>query len=120
MMERPHTHTAAMVGVGNGDQRPWRRSKANPVGHKVFLGGLDRSSTGNSIMSYFSSFGEVIDAWQEMKEVYARKPYKGRRNGGAMQHIGLNLMPRGFGFVVFEDEHAAEVVLELANHHLDG
>jgi hypothetical protein len=61
VMERPHTHTAAMVGVGNGDQRPWRRSKANPVEHKVFLGGLDRSSTGNSIMSYFSSFGETLD-----------------------------------------------------------
>lgn len=61
MIERQHTHMAAMAGIGNGNQRPWRKSKANLVGHKVFLGGLDRSSTGNSIMSYFSSFGETLD-----------------------------------------------------------
>ncbi|KAL1925544.1 uncharacterized protein VTP21DRAFT_427 [Calcarisporiella thermophila] len=67
---------------------------------KLFIGGLDWSSTDESLRNYFSKFGEV-------KEARVMKWSTG--------------VSRGFGFVVFTDPSSVDEVLKHGhNHILDG
>jgi len=68
---------------------------------KIFLGGISPNTTKESIEEYFCRYGIVTDAVAMMQ----------------------NGVPRGFGFVTFEDHMAAQAVLDEAGmnqHELDG
>lgn len=66
---------------------------------KVFVGGLSWDTTNDGLRAYFSKYGTVIDA------VIMRDRASGRS--------------RGFGFVTFAEENAAEQVALETNHVLD-
>jgi hypothetical protein len=65
---------------------------------KVFVGGLERTSTEDSLAAYFANFGTVMSC-----EVM-------RRDG----------LSRGFGFVVFSSDQEAALALGHPSHLIDG
>ncbi|KAF3690750.1 DAZ-associated protein 1 Deleted in azoospermia-associated protein 1 [Channa argus] len=67
---------------------------------KLFVGGLDWSTTQETLRSYFSQYGEVVDC-VIMKDKTTNQS-------------------RGFGFVKFKDPNCVRTVLETKPHNLDG
>lgn len=72
---------------------------ADEIG-KLFVGGLDWSTTQETLRSYFSQFGEVVDCV-------------------IMKDKNTN-QSRGFGFVKFKDPNCIVTVLTSKPHNLDG
>eukprot|EP00933_Yihiella_yeosuensis_P032745 TRINITY_DN2637_c1_g2_i1.p1 TRINITY_DN2637_c1_g2~~TRINITY_DN2637_c1_g2_i1.p1 ORF type:complete len:441 (-),score=70.90 TRINITY_DN2637_c1_g2_i1:100-1347(-) len=66
---------------------------------KLFLGGLHTTTTTDMILAYFEKYGPITDA-------VAMKSKDG--------------VPRGFGFVTFQDAYDADAVLGEARHELGG
>jgi hypothetical protein len=64
-------------------RRPTKPEREN-LGRKIFVGGLNPSTTTEDLRDYFSSFGVVAD--------------------GCVIADGITKQSRGFGFVVFEDK----------------
>ncbi|XP_015221085.1 DAZ-associated protein 1 isoform X2 [Lepisosteus oculatus] len=67
---------------------------------KLFVGGLDWSTTQETLRSYFSQYGEVVDC-VIMKDKTTNQS-------------------RGFGFVKFKDPNCVRTVLDTKPHNLDG
>ena len=67
---------------------------------KLFVGGLSWETTQDSLLRYFSRFGEVIDC------VVMKNAETGRS--------------RGFGFVTFSDPNNIDTVIQSCPHNLDG
>jgi len=67
---------------------------------KMFIGGLSRSTTQESLKAYFEQFGEVRDAVVKID-----------------QQTGQS---RGFGFVMFVNEASIDAVVQQHAHELDG
>jgi RNA-binding protein Musashi len=67
---------------------------------KMFIGGLNWETTDESMKNYFSQFGEVLDC------TVMRDNATGRS--------------RGFGFLTFKDPHCVTMVVDKAEHYLDG
>ncbi|XP_062412917.1 DAZ-associated protein 1 isoform X5 [Sardina pilchardus] len=67
---------------------------------KLFVGGLDWSTTQETLRNYFSQYGEVVDCV-------------------IMKDKSTN-QSRGFGFVKFKDPNCVRTVLETKPHNLDG
>ncbi|XP_028818230.1 DAZ-associated protein 1 isoform X1 [Denticeps clupeoides] len=67
---------------------------------KLFVGGLDWSTTQETLRNYFSQYGEVVDCV-------------------IMKDKSTN-QSRGFGFVKFKDPNCVRTVLETKPHSLDG
>ncbi|XP_072295585.1 DAZ-associated protein 1 isoform X2 [Eucyclogobius newberryi] len=67
---------------------------------KLFVGGLDWSTTQETLRNYFSQYGEVVDC-VIMKDKTTNQS-------------------RGFGFVKFKDPSCVRNVLETKPHSLDG
>uniref|UniRef100_A0A8C7FES0 DAZ-associated protein 1 n=1 Tax=Oncorhynchus kisutch TaxID=8019 RepID=A0A8C7FES0_ONCKI len=67
---------------------------------KLFVGGLDWSTTQETLRNYFSQYGEVVDC-VIMKDKTTNQS-------------------RGFGFVKFKDPNFVRTVLETKPHNLDG
>ncbi|KAK6467524.1 DAZ-associated protein 1-like isoform X2 [Huso huso] len=67
---------------------------------KLFVGGLDWSTTQETLRNYFSQYGEVVDC-VIMKDKTTNQS-------------------RGFGFVKFNDPNCVRTVLETKPHSLDG
>lgn len=67
---------------------------------KIFVGGLALTTTQESLMAFFSTFGAVTDAYVQED-----------RNTGTS---------RGFGFVTFESAEAMDKVLKTDDLNLDG
>ncbi|XP_041695699.1 DAZ-associated protein 1 isoform X1 [Coregonus clupeaformis] len=67
---------------------------------KLFVGGLDWSTTQETLRNYFSQYGEVVDC-VIMKDKTTNQS-------------------RGFGFVKFKDPNCVGTVLETKPHNLDG
>uniref|UniRef100_A0A7N9DDI3 DAZ-associated protein 1 n=1 Tax=Macaca fascicularis TaxID=9541 RepID=A0A7N9DDI3_MACFA len=74
-------------------------SGADEIG-KLFVGGLDWSTTQETLRSYFSQYGEVVDC-VIMKDKTTNQS-------------------RGFGFVKFKDPNCVGTVLASRPHTLDG
>ncbi|CBK19753.2 uncharacterized protein [Blastocystis hominis] len=68
--------------------------------NKLFVGGLSFKTTDQSLLNYFSQFGEVKQA-NVMK-------YTDRQ------------VSRGFGFCIFENSCSAELAMKTKNHIIDG
>merc|ERR1712227_1195418 len=67
---------------------------------KMFIGGLSKSTTTESLKAYFEGFGAVKDVSVKMDP--------------------MTQQSRGFGFVLFEDDSSIESVLAVNVHNLDG
>ncbi|XP_065097875.1 DAZ-associated protein 1 isoform X5 [Paramisgurnus dabryanus] len=67
---------------------------------KLFVGGLDWSTTQETLRNYFSQYGEVVDCV-------------------IMKDKSTN-QSRGFGFVKFKDPNCVRTVLDTKPHNLDG
>ncbi|XP_028672469.1 DAZ-associated protein 1 isoform X5 [Erpetoichthys calabaricus] len=67
---------------------------------KLFVGGLDWSTTQETLRNYFSQYGEVVDCV-------------------IMKDKNTN-QSRGFGFVKFKDPNCVRTVLDSKPHSLDG
>lgn len=78
------------------------RDPANNEG-KVFVGGLSRATTDQTMREFFSQFGAIREA-----QVMTRKDIA----------TGM-IVPRGFGFVIFEDPTTVESVVGAGNFQLD-
>ncbi|XP_065053371.1 ribonucleoprotein RB97D-like [Rhopilema esculentum] len=65
---------------------------------KIFVGGLASCTSSEHLESYFSKFGKVLESSVLMDKMTGKS--------------------RGFGFVVFEDEDAADKVCALRNHEI--
>uniref|UniRef100_A0A4W2FDU4 DAZ-associated protein 1 n=2 Tax=Bos indicus x Bos taurus TaxID=30522 RepID=A0A4W2FDU4_BOBOX len=85
------TPSAAAAAMNN--------SGADEIG-KLFVGGLDWSTTQETLRSYFSQYGEVVDC-VIMKDKTTNQS-------------------RGFGFVKFKDPNCVGTVLASRPHTLDG
>lgn len=109
---------------GDGDElkvmkKRGRLARAD-LGHKVFLGGLPHNSDGTSISAYFGAYGKVLDAWQEMRPIL-ESSRSGEGRWVENDHGGREYMiPRGFGFVIFDGKEPADRIIELSIHHIDG
>ncbi|PAN44799.1 hypothetical protein PAHAL_9G071000 [Panicum hallii] len=67
---------------------------------KIFVGGLGDRITRDDLSGYFEKFGTITDA--------------------VVCHDKLTRKARGFGFVTFDSQEAADKVLENRFHHLKG
>ncbi|XP_022330223.2 uncharacterized protein LOC111128721 isoform X7 [Crassostrea virginica] len=67
---------------------------------KLFIGGLSWDTDQDSLLNYFSQYGEVIDC------VVMKNQQTGKS--------------RGFGFVTFNDAQCVDTVLSAAPHSIDG
>jgi len=67
---------------------------------KMFVGGLSRSTTTESLRTYFESFGALRDA--------------------SVKIDTMTQQSRGFGFILFEDPASVDAVLATPEHILDG
>lgn len=65
----------------------------------MFIGGLSWETTHDSLMRYFSQYGQVVDC------VVMKNPETGRS--------------RGFGFITFADPANVDLVLQNTPHVLD-
>lgn len=75
-------------------------SRDSPNNTKMFVGGISKSTSTNSLRQYFEAFGEVRDV--EIKV----DPQTGQS--------------RGFGFVLFLNEDSVQAVVSKSDHFLDG
>ncbi|XP_039523338.1 DAZ-associated protein 1 isoform X4 [Pimephales promelas] len=76
-------------------------ARRDPHSHwKLFVGGLDWSTTQETLRNYFSQYGEVVDCV-------------------IMKDKSTN-QSRGFGFVKFKDPNCVRTVLDTKPHNLDG
>ena len=75
-------------------------SIASEQQRKIFIGGLNLETSDESLKSYFSRWGECVDA------VVMRHSDTGK--------------PRGFGFVTYENVESVDAVLNVQSHNLDG
>ncbi|KAF6390323.1 hypothetical protein mRhiFer1_007897 [Rhinolophus ferrumequinum] len=75
-------------------------SKNQPVGNKMFIGGLSADISKQALREYLSQFGEVVDF------IIKTHPNTG--------------LPRGFGFVLFKDKATVEKVLQIQEHIVCG
>lgn len=69
-------------------------------GSKIFVGGLDRSVDEGVVRSFFSQFGPVVEV------LVMRDPH--------------NHQSRGFGFITFQRDDSAKVVLQNRYHDMMG
>ena len=91
---------AARGGPGGaGGNRKHNKHEDQEEG-KLFVGGLSWETTQDSLLRYFSRFGEVIDC------VVMKNVETGRS--------------RGFGFVTFSDPNNIDTVIQSCPHNLDG
>ncbi|CBY32620.1 unnamed protein product [Oikopleura dioica] len=67
---------------------------------KMFVGGLSRSTTTESLRTYFESFGALRDA--------------------SVKIDTMTQQSRGFGFILFEDAASVDAVMATPEHILDG
>ncbi|PIO40840.1 hypothetical protein AB205_0142950 [Aquarana catesbeiana] len=84
-------------------EAPEDRYSIGPILHpprKLFVGGLDWSTTQETLRTYFSQYGEVVDC-VIMKDKTTNQS-------------------RGFGFVKFKDPNCVGTVLASRPHTLDG
>ena len=84
---------------GAGGSRKHNKHEDQEEG-KLFVGGLSWETTQDSLLRYFSRFGEVIDC------VVMKNVETGRS--------------RGFGFVTFSDPNNIDTVIQSCPHNLDG
>nr|2DH8_A Chain A, DAZ-associated protein 1 [Homo sapiens] len=84
---------------GSSGSSGMNNSGADEIG-KLFVGGLDWSTTQETLRSYFSQYGEVVDC-VIMKDKTTNQS-------------------RGFGFVKFKDPNCVGTVLASRPHTLDG
>jgi len=75
-------------------------SRDSPNSTKMFVGGISKSTTTNSLRQYFESFGSVRDVEIKVDP----------QTGGS----------RGFGFVLFLNEDSVTAVCNHGDHYLDG
>jgi len=68
---------------------------SNQRDNKIFVGGLSEHSTKDSLINYFSQYGQIISAYVM---------------------LDFNNKSRGFGFVVFSEKENMEIVLK--HHHV--
>lgn len=87
------------VGAGRGGARKHIKHEDQEEG-KLFVGGLSWETTQDSLLRYFSHYGEVIDC------VVMKNAETGRS--------------RGFGFVTFSDPNNIDSVIQSCPHNLDG
>lgn len=90
-------------GNGNGDsQGPGKLINSTEIGNegKMFIGGLSKQTTVDSLRTYFEGFGAVKDVSVKMDP--------------------MTQQSRGFGFVLFECDSSIEAVLAVPHHNLDG
>eukprot|EP01001_Neometanema_parovale_P006720 NODE_3068_length_1285_cov_77.132530_g2913_i0.p1 GENE.NODE_3068_length_1285_cov_77.132530_g2913_i0~~NODE_3068_length_1285_cov_77.132530_g2913_i0.p1 ORF type:complete len:383 (-),score=116.66 NODE_3068_length_1285_cov_77.132530_g2913_i0:136-1212(-) len=73
---------------------------AGPPSKKVFIGGLSPMSTRDSLTTYFSQFGQVVDVAVLMDPITG--------------------MPRGFGFVTFANDEIAAAAIANRKQTIDG
>ena len=66
---------------------------------KIFVGGLNRRTTEESLKEYFSAWGNIVDC--------------------VIMREGKNGPSRGFGFVTFDNAQAVDDCLKVKNHELD-
>ena len=66
---------------------------------KIFVGGLNRRTTEESLKEYFSLWGTIVDC--------------------VIMREGKNGPSRGFGFVTFDSAQAVEDCLKVKRHELD-
>lgn len=85
---------------GPGPTQPRKHRHDDEEQGKLFVGGLSWDTTQDSLLRYFSQFGEVIDC------VVMKNAESGRS--------------RGFGFVTFSNPSNIETVLSNCPHNLDG
>uniref|UniRef100_A0A452THN4 DAZ-associated protein 1 n=1 Tax=Ursus maritimus TaxID=29073 RepID=A0A452THN4_URSMA len=78
----------------------WTGQTSSFLHRKLFVGGLDWSTTQETLRSYFSQYGEVVDC-VIMKDKTTNQS-------------------RGFGFVKFKDPNCVGTVLASRPHTLDG
>eukprot|EP00252_Welwitschia_mirabilis_P016919 TRINITY_DN37677_c0_g1_i1.p1 TRINITY_DN37677_c0_g1~~TRINITY_DN37677_c0_g1_i1.p1 ORF type:complete len:390 (+),score=79.59 TRINITY_DN37677_c0_g1_i1:135-1304(+) len=84
----------------NDDSKPDDNSTEGPSSPgKIFIGGLSKDTSTESLSRHFRKYGEIIDS------VVMRNVYTGH--------------PRGFGFVTYSDPSVIDKVLE-DTHVLDG
>ena len=90
------------VGAGAGGRVGGRKhiKHEDQEEGKLFVGGLSWETTQDSLLRYFSRFGEVIDC------VVMKNAETGRS--------------RGFGFVTFSDPNNIDSVIQSCPHSLDG
>lgn len=67
---------------------------------KLFVGGLQQSTTKEDLATYFSQFGTVSNAY--------------------LIYDPQSKLSKNFGYVEFEDVHTAELVLSLPAHEING
>ncbi|KAL7262367.1 hypothetical protein ACSBR1_000697 [Camellia fascicularis] len=67
---------------------------------KIFVGGLAASLTEEEFKNYFEKFGRITDV--------------------VVMHDNVTSRPRGFGFITFDSEDAAEDVMKKSFHELSG
>lgn len=89
---------AGARGVGGGGRKHIKHEDQEEG--KLFVGGLSWETTQDSLLRYFSRFGEVIDC------VVMKNAETGRS--------------RGFGFVTFSDPNNIDSVIQSCPHNLDG
>ncbi|KAL6637939.1 hypothetical protein ACP70R_025511 [Stipagrostis hirtigluma subsp. patula] len=101
--ERPrHVFDGRRVDVKRAQTRHIRSTNYNPNADpkKIFVGGLRDNITEVELRLYFEKFGKITDCVVMYDKVTRR--------------------PRGFGFVRFDSQEAADKVLENKFHDLDG
>jgi len=86
-------------GGGRGVARKHNKHEDQEEG-KLFVGGLSWETTQDTLLRYFSRFGDVIDC------VVMKNAETGRS--------------RGFGFVTFSDPNNIDSVIQSCPHNLDG
>ncbi|XP_025052184.1 DAZ-associated protein 1 isoform X9 [Alligator sinensis] len=111
---------------------------------KLFVGGLDWSTTQETLRSYFSQYGEVVDCvimkdkttnqsrgfgFVKFKDpncvgtVLASRPHTldGRNvTEVVMIYDAEKQRPRGFGFITFEDEQSVDQAVNMHFHDIMG
>ncbi|KAI6655865.1 Musashi-like protein [Oopsacas minuta] len=67
---------------------------------KIFVGGLSWDTDKDSLINYFTEYGDVAD--------------------GVIMVDSMTRLPRGFGFVTFKDPASVSKVTAVDTHYLDG
>ncbi|CEG50517.1 heterogeneous nuclear ribonucleoprotein [Plasmopara halstedii] len=92
----------SIINRGTGTNTICSISASSLVGatKKIFVGGLHYETKDADFKKYFTQYGKVVSA----EVMFNRETNKSR----------------GFGFVIFESEASVEMVLQEANHVIDG
>ncbi|XP_075249603.1 uncharacterized protein LOC142342229 isoform X2 [Convolutriloba macropyga] len=83
-----------------GERRPSRRDDPDEQRRKMFCGGLSVDTSKSTVETYFNRFGPL----QEV----------------IMVTDSRSLKPRGFCFIIFQDESSLDLVLSERTHTIDG